>query len=58
MKALINAAARITASEKRIAELERALILAIETIEAAYGSDAEDSETVQHLARILNKGAK
>ena len=43
--------------DKRIAELERALIDAILALEEAYGSDAEDSETVQHLARILNKGA-
>lgn len=44
--------------QQRIAELERALIDAILALEDFYGCDAEDSETVQHLARILNKGAK
>lgn len=44
--------------QKRIAELERALIDAILALEAAYGSDADDSETIRHLAAVLNRGGK
>jgi len=38
---------------QRIAELERALTLAILTLEDFYGSDADDSDTLKHLARVV-----
>ncbi len=41
--------------QKRIAELERALVTAILELEAFYGGDADDSETLRHLANVLNK---
>ena len=41
--------------QKRIAELERALIAAMEALEGFYGGDADDSETLRHLANVLNK---
>lgn len=37
----------------RVIELETALNLAIEALEECMGSDAEDSETVQYLNRVL-----
>jgi hypothetical protein len=36
-------------------ELEEALDVAVEFIEELIGSDADDSETVQHLREMLKK---
>lgn len=44
--------------QKRIVELERALIAAMEALEGCYGGDAEESETLKFLARVLNGGSK
>lgn len=43
-------------NQARIEELEAALSVAIEALDGFYGSDAEDSETFQHLVEVLNRG--
>ena len=40
--------------QKRIEELEQALATAIVELEAFYGGDADDSETLRHLSKVLN----
>lgn len=40
----------------RIKELEAALLIAVEYLEAYLGSDADDSETVKHLHTVLGNG--
>lgn len=38
---------------RRNAELTEALSLAIDVLESFYGSDADDSKTVEHLRSVL-----
>lgn len=38
---------------RRNDELAEALSLAVDTLEAFYGSDADDSKTIQYLRSVL-----